>query len=400
MQGSARKDVVFGAAGVYPVTVPGPKWKSWINVNSRLLCSLLLAVLSGFGCGPAADQEPFTIVMLPDTQFYAEKYPTYFHDQTEWVRQNAEKENIVFVTQVGDIVQNGDAAPDEWKVADEAFSRLKGVVPWGVAIGNHDYDLVEPPGSANAFRKTFGPQRFAGNAWYEGNSENELNSYQWFSGGGSRFLIFHLEADIPDEAIAWVEGVLERHPGTPAIVSTHIYMSDETKSRSQEEYYRKDVGNSGEAVWNKLIRENSQIFMVLCGHWTNAGGEWHQVSANNAGQPVFEILADYQSRENGGNGWLRLITFVPKENQIQFRTYSPLAGSIRNRCGQSVHPAARFRRAVPAVITGFRPQYVMTTIHARSTAQIEKEKQEQLSRLRGDNRGTLGDDSDFPVRCA
>ncbi len=31
MQGSARKDVVFGAAGVYPVTVPGPKWKSWVE---------------------------------------------------------------------------------------------------------------------------------------------------------------------------------------------------------------------------------------------------------------------------------------------------------------------------------------------------------------------------------
>ena len=31
MQGSARKDVVFGAAGVYPVTVPGPKWKSWLG---------------------------------------------------------------------------------------------------------------------------------------------------------------------------------------------------------------------------------------------------------------------------------------------------------------------------------------------------------------------------------
>ncbi len=31
MQGSARKDVVFGAAGVYPVTVPGPKWKSWLK---------------------------------------------------------------------------------------------------------------------------------------------------------------------------------------------------------------------------------------------------------------------------------------------------------------------------------------------------------------------------------
>ena len=287
------------------------------------LVPLVVAVLVGFGCGPGADQAPFTIVMLPDTQFYAETYPEYFHDQTEWVRQNAEKENIVFVTQVGDIVENGDAAPNEWKVAHEAFTRLKGVVPWGVAVGNHDYDLVEPPGPATAFRKTFGPQRFAGKAWYGGNSENELNSYQLFGGGGSRFLIFHLEADIPDAAIAWVEGVLERHPGTPAIVSTHIYMSDVTKSRTQEEWYRTDVGNSGEAVWNKLIKKNSQIFMVLCGHWGEAGGEWHQVSTNTAGQPVFEILADYQARENGGNGWLRLITFVPKENQIQFRTYTP-----------------------------------------------------------------------------
>ena len=31
MQGSARKDVVFGAARVYTVTVPGPKWKSWLQ---------------------------------------------------------------------------------------------------------------------------------------------------------------------------------------------------------------------------------------------------------------------------------------------------------------------------------------------------------------------------------
>ena len=237
-----------------------------MNMSSRLLFSLLIALLSTLGCGPAADQEPFTIVMLPDTQFYAENYPEYFHDQTEWVRRNAEKENIVFVTQVGDIVQNGDAAPNEWKVADEAFSRLEGVLPWGVALGNHDYDLGEPRGRASAFRKTFGPQRFAGRAWYGGSSANELNSYQLFSGGGNRFLIFHLEIDIPDEAIAWAEGVLERHPGTPAIVSTHIYMSDVTKGRTQEAYYRTDVGNSGEAAWNKLIKKNPRIFMVLCGH--------------------------------------------------------------------------------------------------------------------------------------
>ena len=30
-QGSARKDVVFGAARGYTFTVPGPKWKSWLK---------------------------------------------------------------------------------------------------------------------------------------------------------------------------------------------------------------------------------------------------------------------------------------------------------------------------------------------------------------------------------
>ena len=33
MQGSARKDVVFGAARVYTFTVPGPKWKSWLKLS-------------------------------------------------------------------------------------------------------------------------------------------------------------------------------------------------------------------------------------------------------------------------------------------------------------------------------------------------------------------------------
>ena len=118
--------------------------------------------------------KPFSLVVLPDTQFYSEKYPDIFIAQTRWIRDQKDTLNIVAVLHEGDIVQN-PGNEQEWKVADEAFSRLKGVVPWGVAIGNHDYDLVEPRGSANAFRKTFGPQRFAGNAWYGGHSANELN---------------------------------------------------------------------------------------------------------------------------------------------------------------------------------------------------------------------------------
>lgn len=38
---------------------------------------------------------------------------------------------------------------------------------------------------------------------------------------------------------------------------------------------------------------------------------------------VHTLLADYQARTNGGNGWLRILEFVPPENKINVKTYSP-----------------------------------------------------------------------------
>jgi VCBS repeat-containing protein len=35
------------------------------------------------------------------------------------------------------------------------------------------------------------------------------------------------------------------------------------------------------------------------------------------------MLADYQARANGGEGWLRILRFVPADNRVYVRTYSP-----------------------------------------------------------------------------
>jgi hypothetical protein len=262
--------------------------------------------------------------MLPDTQYYSKRYPDLFYAQTNWIKQNRGRENIVFVTHVGDVVNDRSTIMSEWSVASKAMTTLDGVVPWGVAIGNHDYDTNGiKEGAATTWLKYFGPQRFKGCAWFGGASPNGLNSFQLFSAGGVDFVIFHLEVDIPDEAIAWVQGVLRQYPDRAAIVSMHVYLRgvDGFVRDTRHEYRRN--GNSGEEIWNKLIRVNPQIFMVLCGHVSRTV-ELHQVSVNDAGKKVLEMLADYQSRENGGNGWLRLIRFVPSNREIQVRTYSPV----------------------------------------------------------------------------
>jgi len=314
------------------VRTPGPdrNSRSYKIVRSRhcvtaallLLAPLLLAVGSG---GASADrhQHEFSIVALPDTQFYSEAHPWIFEAQTSWIKRNRNREHIAFVTHLGDVVQNGGKNPLEWERARRAMCSLDGVVPWGVAIGNHDYDRPnDPEGVAQTFLTFFGPGHFRRRSWYGGSSANGLNSFQLISSGCIRLLILHLEADIPDTAIGWAEKVLQRHPDRLVIVSTHIYLDDRNRSRTKRAYFRAE-GNSGEMIWQKLVRKQPQIFMVLCGHWGEAGGEWHQVSINDAGHPVMEVLSDYQRRHNGGDGWLRILKFFPEQEKIEVRTYSP-----------------------------------------------------------------------------
>jgi len=74
-------------------------------------------------------------------------------------------------------------------------------------------------------------------------------------------------------------------------------------------------------MWDKLVSKQPNIFLVACGH---VGGVNLLVSKNEAGRQVIEILTDYQNLAEGGQGWLRTMKFVPKENKIYVDAYSPL----------------------------------------------------------------------------
>lgn len=291
-----------------------------LRANMRVVLLLLAGLLSGPSVN-SAEPAQFSIVLLPDTQVYSRQYPDLFFQQTSWIAANARALNIRFVTHVGDIVDKNDEA--QWTVASRAMSALDGIVPWSVAIGNHDCDVPGAPNSAaTAFLRHFGPARFAKFKWYRGASPNGLNSYAVFRGGAAEMLILHLEQDVPDDAIRWAEQVLKSNPGRPAILVTHVYLQDAEKTRTKRPYLRPE-GNSGEQLWQKFIRRSPQIFMVLCGHYSRPG-EWHQVSVNDSGNKVIEMLADYQLRPNGGDGWLNLISFDVPKNCIEVKTYSPV----------------------------------------------------------------------------
>ncbi|MGH9363024.1 MAG: DNRLRE domain-containing protein, partial [Thermoanaerobaculia bacterium] len=55
-------------------------------------------------------------------------------------------------------------------------------------------------------------------------------------------------------------------------------------------------------------------------------------------QDIHQVLADYQSLSRGGEGWMRLMRFVPAEDRVYVRTFSP----TRNEFGLNVIGDSQF----------------------------------------------------------
>ena len=77
----------------------------------------------------AEKRSDFTVVLLPDTQYYSQLYPENYLCQTRWIKERASADNIKFVIHLGDIVHNYNNIEQEWKAADRAHQILDGAVP-------------------------------------------------------------------------------------------------------------------------------------------------------------------------------------------------------------------------------------------------------------------------------
>jgi len=282
-----------------------------------------LAVVFAIHAGAFAEEDAtaeksFTVVLLPDTQNYSEKYPDTYVAQTLWIRERRKDDNIKFVIHLGDIVQTSTTKP-EWENADRAMRLLDGVVPYSIAPGNHD--MVVKNRDTTLYNEYFSPSRFADRQWYGGHmGDTNDNNFCFFEACGMKFMILNLEFAPRDETLEWAAGVARRHPEHRVIVATHCYMRPKERDTACATSY-KIAGNSGEQIWKKFIRKQPNIFLVVSGHFSGVG---LQTSVNDAGGKVLEMLTDYQVLPNGGDGWLRSLQFVPGENKIHIKTYSPL----------------------------------------------------------------------------
>ncbi len=287
-------------------------WTGWACLM------VVLFAAPGFAAEPEQEDKPFTVVLLPDTQFYSHRYPETYVAQTLWIRKRLNEDNIKFAIHLGDIVEK-PTVEAEWENAHRAMAILDGVVPYSMVPGNHD--MVAKERDSTLYNKYFSPKRFADCDWYGGHlGDGNDNNYCFFQGGGLKFMVISLEYAPRDESLQWALETAKRFPEHRVIVATHRYMAPNGRYARPATATTKS-GNSGEEMWEKFVRKAPNVFMVVSGHF---GGVGLQTSTNDAGGKVFEMLTDYQNLKNGGNGWLRTLRFVPAENKIHVTAYSPL----------------------------------------------------------------------------
>ncbi|HET6279319.1 MAG TPA: metallophosphoesterase [Polyangia bacterium] len=296
------------------------------------------------GGKPPVPPESFTVVVLPDTQYYAAVFHDIFPAQTQWIVGHRDEQQIAFVIHAGDIVDKDD--PDQWAVASPALRALDGVVPYVVTAGNHDYtNLATRMGMINTY---FPPAAFAATSWFGGTYEEGHieNNFSIVAAGGRSWLLMSLEFGPRDEVVAWANQVLKSHADKEAIIVTHAYLYGNDRYDflahpeqvwSPHTYLMVDQPdstiNDGEELFRKLIEPNSNVRFVLSGHVITPGAG-RLTSTRADGTHVHQILANYQScdyacefangkKVNGGNGYLRLMRFDPTAHQVSVSTYSP-----------------------------------------------------------------------------
>jgi concanavalin A-like lectin/glucanase superfamily protein/List-Bact-rpt repeat protein/fibronectin type III domain protein len=283
--------------------------------------------------GPSPGPD-FTLIGLPDTQYYTGELhggtAAIFDAQTNWITANRVARNIVYVGQLGDCVENGDNDGNdiEWQRANTSLGVLETPVPpelpegipFGVSVGNHDQSPNgDPAGTTALYNQYFGVGRFTGRTYYGGHfASNNDNWYELFSVSGMDFIVVSMEYDQNPSAavLSWADNLLATYSTRRAIVLSHFICNTGNPA---------GFGPQGLAIYNAL-KNHPNFNLMLCGHVLGEGRRQDTYNGNT----VHTMLSDYQGRTNGGDGFLRILEFSPRNSEIRVRTYSPWLDQFEN----------------------------------------------------------------------
>lgn len=301
-----------------------------------------------------SDNNSFSMILLPDPQSYIkfDVNQPIFELMTAWTANNKENLNIKAVLCTGDLVeQNEWPVPDnvngnqtstqQWQSVSRSFERLDNKLPYIVCTGNHDYGYKSSENRFCQLSKYFPVER--NNKWkdclvsvgknWEGLPTLENAAYELELDNWGNILVISLEFAPRDEAIQWAKDLVdsEKYKNHKVLLLTHSYM-DEDANVYEKEGYKVSPANYGRTIWERLVYPSPNIKMLICGHAGDVGTFDRHVSyridKNQSGKNIPQMMFNAQTagggwHGNGGDGWLRILEFMPDGKTIKVKTFSP-----------------------------------------------------------------------------
>lgn len=260
----------------------------------------------------------FAFAWETDTQIYAESFPYHYKNMNQWIVDNKKDWKIKYVLHTGDITDDYDMET-QWKNADTAMKIFDDAgMPYGVLAGNHDVGA----GLENYtnYQKYFGADRFKNKDYYGGSYKNNLGHYDLITENGQDFIILYMSWDIYTNEINWMNKVLKKYPNRKAIIALHRYTRGSEKANTPITDY------AGKLIQTNVVAKNPNVIAVLNGHYSGASMNVMGFDDDKDGvkeRTVYEICTDYQSNDQGGAEYVKLLYFDLKNNKIYVNSYSP-----------------------------------------------------------------------------
>jgi len=325
------------------------------TIKSRLLI-LLFLFQSLINLSFLNSDDFFSIILLPDTQHYTSTYPEIIYKQMDWIVENKNLLNIQYVIHLGDITNNNKEYA--WEVADSSFKILEDAgISYSIVYGDNDMknsskNYYDGTRHTKLLNRYFPVTRFdKPGSWWRGGfyDPEKIDNYYCLSEYKNyKFLIMNLEIAPRSAVLNWADKIIAQYSSRKVILVTHDYLDrngnrlDDLKTFGLDgkDENGKLKGNNAEAVFKKLVKINSNIILVLCGH---KEGEFQKevkikISKDSGeARKVFEILSDFQDErlkgtdEKSGKGLLRVLKIYPEKNEIGLSTVSALTGKTKEK---------------------------------------------------------------------
>ena len=277
--------------------------------------SLILILLIAFSAAKATD-ENFSIVLFPDTQNMVSSHHDMWETMPQWVVENKEDLNIKAVIGLGDVTNSG-SKPEYIEAITGNMSNNRG--GWNLIKSS---GLIYMPTRGNngdsneaLWNEYFGPEYFTEEgsvppknmSWFGGCYDSSTSCYYVkFAEGSQKYLVMAVGHAPTKLQKVWANQVLKKNSDSKVIVVAHSYLENDTLTKPE-----------GEDLWNDLIMNNKNIFLVVCGHM-HVG---IPPTSYGTREKVNELRADYQDIQDG-DGYMMILTFQPSKGKIQTRAYS------------------------------------------------------------------------------